>query len=490
MRRIAAMAGACAVAIACAAAVPATAATGSGIGSPGIGDRFFPLAGNGGYRVSHYDLQLAWNPSTNVLGGTAHIDATTTQMLRQFDLDLRGFDIAHVGVNGNGASFTRDGQELVITPQPALANNAAMHVDVTYSGVPHTVTDPDGSPDGWMRTPGGAVALSEPQGAPSWFPANDHPSDKATFTVSMTAPSSYQVVGNGLPDAPQTANGLTTYTWHEVHPMATYLATVAIGHFDMTTAHTSSGIPIIDAVEPSMENASRPALQDLDRIITWESSIFGPYPFESVGAISINAPKIGYALETQTRPTFTFGLNDDILVHELSHQWFGDSVSVRRWPEIWLNEGFATYAEWLWSGHTGGKSPQQIFDEFYATPDDSSLWTAPPGPRALPGPQELFSGPVYDRGAMTLQALRDTIGDSAFFTVLRRWAAQYAGGIGSTAEFRALAEQVSGQHLGPLFHAWLEAPRKPARPPHSSATTTRGGDMRRTLPNARRLARR
>jgi aminopeptidase N len=179
----------------------------------------------------------------------------------------------------------------------------------------------------------------------------------------------------------------------------------------------------------------------------------------------VNEPKVGYSLETQTRPTFTFGVDDDILVHELAHQWFGDSVSLQTWPNIWLNEGFATYTEWLWSGHIGQQTPQQIFDGLYAAPANSSVWTAPPGPSVLPGPVELFSDPVYDRGAMTLQALRDTIGDKSFFEVLRTWAKEHRYGNGDTVQFIALAEHVSGRSLKTLFHEWLDTPSKPPRPP-------------------------
>ncbi|HEY3830758.1 MAG TPA: M1 family metallopeptidase, partial [Acidimicrobiia bacterium] len=312
-----------ALALTLAAVVPA-AASGNGIGTPGVGDRFFPLAGNGGYNVAHYDLDLAWSPASGVLRGTARIDATTTERLRRFDLDLRGFDVSSVTVNGTSAHFTRRGQELVIRPTRALASGARMRIAVAYAGVPHSVTDPDGSIDGWFRTSDGADVLSEPQGAPSWFPANDHPSDKATFVVSMTVPSNLSVAGNGLPDKPLRKGNRTTYTWREVHPMATYLATVAIGPFDITTSRTASGIPIINAADPSTSKSSLAAMRDVGKIITWESSMFGPYPFESVGAISVNEPKVGYSLETQTRPTFTFGVDDDILVHELAHQWFGD----------------------------------------------------------------------------------------------------------------------------------------------------------------------
>ncbi len=447
-------------------AVPVAAtATASGIGASGVGDRFFPLAGNGGYDVGHYHLDLGWNPSTHVLSGTARIDATATQRLTQFDLDLRGFRVSRVLVNRAFATFVRHGQELVVHPARALRPREPMHIEVHYSGVPKPVTDPDGSVDGWVTTDDGAVVLAEPQGAPTWFPANDHPSDKATFTVSMTVPNGLQVLGNGLPVRPVTHGARTTHVWREVHPMAPYLATIAIGKFAITTSRSRAGIPIINAVDPRLAAASRAALQHTGDIIDWEASVFGPYPFESAGAIADYAPSVGYALETQTRPVFTFPVDDLSLVHEFAHQWFGDSVSVHTWPEIWLNEGFATFAEWLWLEHAGGPTTHTSAADLYRSiAATDPFWKSAPGPLSLPGPVQLFSAPVYERGALTLQVLRDTIGDRAFFSVLRRWASERRGGTGSTTQFIALAEQVSGRNLHPLFHAWLDTPSRPPFP--------------------------
>ncbi len=469
-------------------AVPAAAfASASKIGSPGLGDRFFPLAGNGGYDVGHYDLRLAYDPTSHRLGGVADITATTTQDLEQFDLDLRGFDVARVMVNGAPANFRRRGQELVVRPATTLHAAEPLHVVVAYAGVPHAVIDPDGSLDGWVTTDDGAVVLSEPQGSPSWFPVNDYLTDKATFTISMTVPNGLEVVGNGLPDAPVRHGATTTHVWRERQPMAPYLTTIAIGKFAITRATTRTGIPIINAVDPRLARDSRAALEHVGDIIDWESSVFGPYPFDSVGATADYAPEVGYALETQTRPTFAFPIDTLSLVHELAHQWFGDSVSLQSWPEMWLNEGFATYAEWLWTAHTGGPSPQQSFVGTYnAIPANDPFWTIAPGPATLPSAVDLFGDQVYLRGAMTLQALRDTVGDDAFFTIVRQWAATHRGGNANTTEFIALAERVSGRPLHPFFQAWLATPSRPPLP----AGANRGGGTRGTAPSVRHLRRR
>jgi aminopeptidase N len=179
---------------------------------------------------------------------------------------------------------------------------------------------------------------------------------------------------------------------------------------------------------------------------------------------------LGFALENQTRPVygldmFTFGVDRGLIAHELSHQWFGDRVTVRQWRNIWLNEGFATYTEWLWGHHTGGKSPQRQFLDTYHVFEDSSLfWNVRIGD---PGPHRLFDWAVYERGAMTLQALRNRVGSRAFFTIARRWVHANHDGVGSTREFRRLAEHVSGERLGGLFHAWLYDGSKPA-PTHAN----------------------
>jgi aminopeptidase N len=446
-----------------AAAAPATAAPAPPTpGAPGVGDALFPLAGNGGYDVGQYDLDLRWNPTTGELAGTARISAVAEQALSRFDLDLRAFTVTALTVDGRPATFTRSGQELIVTPATAIKQHAHFAVVVTYHGVPETVIDPDGSPDGWQRTAdGGAFVVAEPQGAPSWFPANDHPTDKATFSLSMTVPNGLEVLGNGLPGLPVRIGGNTRYSWFEQKPMAPYLATVAVGDFQLQLGRSKGGVPIISGVAPQLAADSAASLARTGEILDWEASLFGPYPFETAGAIIVDAPDVGYSLETQTRPTYTEALADDELqAHELSHQWLGDSVSLERWSDIWLNEGFATYTEWMWSEHDGGATAQERFDEVYAIPASSSFWSIPPVP--VPEPSELFGGQNYERGAMTLHVLRTTIGDKDFFKLLRQWASTNRYGNVSTADFIALAEKVSHRQLDALFNAWLMTPGKPA----------------------------
>jgi len=443
-------------------AAPVTAGD-AGPGAPGVGDPFFPLEGNGGYDVRDYHLALTWDPATTTLSGTARITAVATDPLTSFDLDLRGFDVSSVSVNRSAATFERDGQELIITPAHPLRARRPFVVVVQYAGTPEVVVDPDGSWEGWIASNDGTVALGEPQGTPAWFPANDHPTDKATFSLAITVPGDLVAVSNGKPARPTRRGDRTTYTWTEDKPMATYLATLSIGHFTMSVSRTSSGLPVINAVGPGLEADSAAALARIPEMIDWLRTIFGPYPFSSTGAIVVDAPDVGYALETQDRPTFTWAPDDLTMVHELAHQWVGNSVSVATWPEIWLNEGFAGYVEWMWTEHDGGPTADESFaDNYNSIPADDPFWQLPIGPSTLPDASELFAGQVYLRGAMTLHVLRTTIGDGPFFEVLRRWTTEHRYSTASTADFIALAERVSQQQLDDLFTTWLDTPGKPA----------------------------
>jgi aminopeptidase N len=385
------------------------------------------------------------------------ISATAQRDLSSFDLDYRGPQLRSVSVDNAPAAARRTAAKLVITPARPLAQGSQFTVTVRYAGVPHPVGNPDLGTYGWVPTRDGAVVLSEPDGASTWLPVNDHPSDKATYTFRVTVPSDLQVMANGTPDEPVTSGGLTTYVWHERAPMASYLATIAIGHFQVRRG-MAGRIPVITAVDPQYGRAADHLYRTTVAVLKWEASKFGPYPFDSAGGI-IDDPRLGYALETQERPVFAgFAPDDDFVVHELAHQWYGDSVSVSTWQDIWLNEGFATYAEWLWHERKGRDSAKKTFARYYRQPANSPIFYPPP---ARPGNGQLFSFSVYIRGAMCLQALRDRVGTSTFFRILRAWAAQHRYGNATTEQFEALAEQISQRRLGHLFDVWLNGRGKP-----------------------------
>ncbi|HET6938814.1 MAG TPA: M1 family aminopeptidase [Nocardioides sp.] len=639
-------------------------------GAPGAGDPYFPLDGNGGYDVHHYDLAVRYDPGSGQLLGQATIRARATQSLSRFDLDLVGLDVHRIRVDGDRATWTRDGQELAVTPRHPLRRQERFTVEVAYSGVPQSL---EGA--GFIATDDGFDILGEPHVAASWFPVNDHPTDKASYTFHVTVPTSRDVIANGHLVSRKGHGGWSTWTYDAPDPMASYLTTVDVGQWKLTD-YRKNGLRFRDAVDPDLyDPVASPStgthfalsqiadlsykrlmhpitvppsgatvgftmtrdteqewdfvfveahtvgqddwttLPDLNghttqdtgnsclvwpdlhpfisshymtvdqdagtcaptgdtgewwaatgkgdgpeqwqvdlapfagknmelsisyasddvvqrtgvyvddiavstgegstsfesgldgwtvpgpppgspgnendwivgtvadlppstgeivdgslarepEIIDFESRYFGRYPWRDVGGIIDDAEGLGFALETQTRPIYALDFftdpisGDDVLVHELAHQWYGDSLSVHRWKDIWLNEGFATYAEWLWSEHEGLGTAQENFDFFYNDfiPVDDPWWDVIIGD---PGPDLLFEFPVYFRGAMTLQVLRNTVGDEAFFRILKTWAQSRAGDNVTTSQFINLAEKISGQQLDELFQTWLFTAGRP-----------------------------
>jgi aminopeptidase N len=453
------------------AAGPAGAAPSPATPGPaGIGDPYYPLDGNGGYDVKHYDLAIKYAPATDSLAGSVRIRAVATQRLSAFNLDLDGLTIRSITVDGRPARWSRAGTELTVTPRAPLGRGHVFVTAIVYDGVPKVIHDPDLGDGGAFTTDDGVVILGEPDVAQAWFPSNDHPSDKASFSIALTVPPGLQAISNGVPAGRSTARGWTTWRWQQTEPMATYLAMAAIGKYDVTS-YQRDGIRFVDAIDPALPAATYARVAKSfarePEILRFLSGYFGPYPFRAAGGIVDADGEWDYALENQGRPIYTpqdFGTQkdgDSVVVHELTHQWYGDSVAVDRWQDIWLNEGFASYAEWLWSEHEGLGTTQENFDRLYASPATASLWRTKV---ADPGAPNLFVGAVYNRGAMTLQALRLTVGDREFFRILRAWARIHRNGNGTTAEFIALAEHLSGRDLGAFFTAWLYTASKPAHP--------------------------
>ncbi|TDD79283.1 M1 family peptidase [Actinomadura rubrisoli] len=435
---------------------------GAGIpGAAGLGDAYFKDAGNGGYDVAHYDVALAYaGPKTGSVDATVTISAKATQHLSGFNLDYRGPEIVAVTVDGRPVRYRREGQELTVTPASAIPAGRAFTAVVRYSGRPGPIHNESLGTYGWVPSKDGAIIVAEPDGAPTWLPVNDHPRDKATYAFRVTVPKDLRVLANGRPGRTVPDGATTTYEWAEESPMASYLAMVAIGRFEVRET-TAGGIPVITAVDPRFKAAAKELESLTVRALKWEATVFGPYPFATAGGI-VDDPRLDYALETQERPVYGgFVPDEDFVVHELAHQWFGDSVSVRDWRDIWLNEGFATYAEWLWRERGKKDSAKKIFNRYYRQPAGSPIFVPPPGRPG--GADRLFGFSVYVRGAMCLQALRDRVGDRSFFTILRTWADERRHASGTTPQFVALAERISGKRLGGLFDAWLYTKAKPKK---------------------------
>ena len=433
-------------------------------GTSGVGDPYFPLAGNGGTDVQHYDLALDYTPPAAApapleghLEAVATIDLVATQDLDRFNLDLRGLTATAVTVNGKPASFEQSANELVVTPRPKLKTGADARVVVSYGGTTTRPTDIEDALYGWVTTRDGAMVVSEPDGSATWFPVNDHPTDKATYTFEITVPEGLVAVANGLLTDSQTTAGMTTWSWNAPDPMAAYLTTASVGDYEIDEYVAANGTPIFDAVDPTRLGAPTADLALTSDMLVFFEGLYGPYPFVSYGAI-VDDDSVGYALETQTRSFFSRNAREGTVAHELAHQWMGDHVSPERWADIWLNEGWATYSTWMWNEHRGRATANESFDDFMSTPADDPEWDFVV---ADPQPLGLFAGPVYDRGAATLHALRVKIGDDAFFDLAHAWVARFGGGTASTADFAALAEEVSGEQLDAFFTAWVYTPAKP-----------------------------
>jgi len=447
---------------------PASAAAAPG--APGIGDSYYPGAGNGGYDTSHYDIRLSYQPGFDGLTGTTTILAKATQDLSRFNLDFL-LKVQSIRVNNRVASFTQGGGEVVVDPKATLAKGSDLTIVVQYSDVPSRYAV-DGY-TAWKTTPDGALAIDEPDIAPWWYPSNNHPTDKATFDVSVAVPDGTSVISNGLfKGTTKQLNGWTRWNWRSLKPQNTYSTYVAIGQFDVRQSTTPSGQPSVTAYARDLgENgdAAKASVERTPEIIEFEETQFGPYPFEAQGGVVSNG--LNFALENQTRPVYSSaffrrGANTYVVAHELAHQWFGDSVSVNRWKDIWLNEGFASYAAWLWSEHIGEGTAQENSDFTYDRyPADSGFWQVLPGD---PGAANQFDIAVYDRGALAVHALRTTVGDEAFFQILKTWLAQHRYGDGSINQFIGLAEKISGKPLHDLFETWLFTKGKPAVAPGAS----------------------
>ncbi|MEU7058765.1 M1 family metallopeptidase [Streptomyces sp. NPDC046197] len=448
----------------------------------GIGDRLFPYLGNPGYDVSSYDLSFSY-PGANgkPLQAVTTIDAWTTTRLNRVNLDFAHGTVASVEVNSRPAEFTSAGDDLVITPGKPLPMGSRMRITV------HHTSDPvpqEGQESGWVRTTDGLAMANQADAAHLVFPCNDHPSDKAMFTIRVTAPDGYTAVANGLPTGVHSDGRSTTWTYRTLHPMATELAQVSIGRSTVLHRTGPHHLPVRDVVPTQDRQVLEPWLAKTPQQIAWMENKVGRYPFETYGLLMASATT-GFELETQTLSLFEKDLFTDraypkwyvesIMVHELSHQWFGDSVSPRTWSDLWLNEGHATWYEALYAEETAHKPMEARMKSAYGASD---RWRASGGPPALPKAPKpgqkisIFRPNVYDGAALALYALRQEIGKPAFELLERAWVRMHRDGTATTADFERLASAVSGRDLGGFFQAWLYGEKTPPMPGHPDWKST------------------
>ncbi|MEU9354017.1 M1 family metallopeptidase [Streptomyces griseoloalbus] len=441
----------------------------------GIGDRLFPHLGNPGYDVLAYDLALSY-PGRNdqLLQAVTTIDARITADLDRINLDFAHGTVHTVEVDGDPATFTGAGEDLVITPADDLDEGESARVTVRHTSDP-VRGDREG---GWVRTSDGLAMANQADAAHLVFPCNDHPSDKAMFTFRITAPDGHTAVANGLPAGADRKRGTTTWTYRTLHPMATELAQVSIGRSTILQRTGPHGVPLRDVVPTRHRAQLEPWLAKTPGQISWMEDKAGRYPFATYGLLMADA-STGFALETQTLSLFERELFTDpdlptwyvesIMVHELAHQWFGNSVGPRTWSDLWLNEGHATWYEALYAEERGGRRLEARMQAAYEASDG---WRAAGGPPAAPKAPEpgrkigIFRPNVYAGAALVLYALREKIGHTAFERLERDWVTRHRDGTATTSDFVRLASHTAGRDLTGFLNPWLYGDRTPPMPGH------------------------
>jgi aminopeptidase N len=410
--------------------------------------------GNPGYHVTHYDLTLAWKPSTGRLAATARLAVVADADLSAFALDFGTFTVDRVWVAGKPARWTHRGGKLRVRIGRTLAAGSAFDVEVRYAGRPVPVRTRHWGEVGWDELTDGVIVASQPVGARSWFPCDDVLAAKATYRIVVTVPTGYTVLANGKPDGRMITGRTTTWTFEERAPMAAYLATVQIGQYDELAVGPEQRV----AVPRSLLRAARHDFGRQPEMMALFAELFGPYPFETY-AVVVTADELEVPVEAQG--VSIFGANhvdgrrgfERLVAHELAHQWFGNSVGLATWRDIWLNEGFAAYAEWLWAERSGGPpataTAATARRALAALPQDLIIGDPPA--------RDMFDDRLYQRGALTLHAVRTALGDAAFFAMLREWTATHRHGTATTADFRTLVHRHTSSDLEPLLARWLFA---------------------------------
>ncbi|MCJ1685725.1 M1 family metallopeptidase [Rathayibacter sp. VKM Ac-2927] len=437
------------------------------------GDPYLPGIGNTGYRVESYELDLDYRVSSNRLAGRATLRIVALQPLRRFSLDLSRLRATRVRVAGRKARSDQAAHKLRVTPAEPLEAGASAVVEIEYGGHPGPRASHWGEL-GWEELTDGVLVASQPSGASTWYPCNDDVADKATYRIRVSAEEGYSVLANGVLLETSERSGRRTWLYEQREPTASYLASVQIGRYVLED-RLLSGVAVTLARPAALAARVARDFAPLSAMLAFFSRVFGPYPFRQYTVV-VTADELEIPLEAQGMAVFGAnhvdgrGGSERLIAHELAHQWFGNSVGLARWRHIWLNEGFACYAEWLWSEESGGPSADAQARRHHALlrfqRQDLVLGD--------PGPVDLFDDRVYKRGALTLHALRLRLGDEVFFQLLRIWTARHASGTASEDDFRALCAEVAGgsaiaggtavSAVEALLDAWLVDVRLPPLP--------------------------
>lgn len=426
------------------------------------GDAYAPQSGDLSYDVLSYDLDLDYRVRTNRLEGRAVLNAVATVATRTVTLDLVGLRATRVRLDGDTVIPFRQGPRAVhVTLPRALAPGEPFSLDVAYAGAPAPRRSRWGT-IGWEELADGALVANQPTGAATWFPCNDRPDDRARYRMRITTDREYAAVATGIRGAERVSGRRRSVEYTSDVPTATYLAAVQIGRYVRVPMTTTAPFAFELWAPPALRASVEPAFAKVAAMGVAFDAAFGPYP-QSGYTVVVTADELEIPLESQGMAVF--GANhldadsERLVAHELAHQWFGNSVGVERWRDIWLNEGFACYAEWIWSEEAGGPTAHECAVSHHlrlrAEPQDLVLTD--------PGADLMFDDRVYKRGALTLHALRLTIGDRRFFALLREWAARYRHAVVTTDDFRALVI-ATAPDAGDLLTSWLDRPALPRLP--------------------------
>jgi aminopeptidase N len=431
-----------------------------------MADPLYPAYGNPAIDVLHYGLALTWAPQTKTLSGKATVKLRVLRAEPSLRLDLTGpYSVTTATIDGAEATGrVADGK---LTVDRALTAGTTITLVVGYSGTPAPVPMPshrgDAEPLGLTVTAdGGLWTMQEPFGASTWYPANDQPSDKALYDISVTVPEGWEAIAGGTPGPVRGS----TFSYSSAQPVATYLTTLAVGErYQQERLTGPHDLPITLWTRPGTDDRLLPVLRRAPAQLRWLEARFGRYPFPSAGAVIVPSRS---AMETQQMVTIGGDVLgnakgvaplDGIMLHEYAHQWFGDAVSPSTWKDVWLNEGWATYAEALYTAERDGYDIEDWAQRARKSDADARQRLGPPGsPRA----DSFAEGNVYVCPALMLHELHKALGDQAFFVLARAWVSQHAGTAQDRAAFTAFVNRQAGRDFTGLINAWLDSPTTPA----------------------------
>ncbi len=437
--------------------------------STSAGDPRLDYLGSSDIDVAHYEVELAFG-SDFQLCGTVAISGVVVVATDQLAFDAANIDVREVTVAGSGEvlamsrAFELADRELLIPLSQALDRSQSFVATIDFC---HQVAAQDDffSAAGLFPTDEGVWSVNEPDGVSTWMPVSDHPTDKATWSFAVTVPRGLTAITNGsLVDSTSGQSGVdgptTTWRWNQDEPMASYLITLLIGEYTLVNdGESATGVILDHAVLTENADALTPYLDVTDEQLTFFGELFGPYPFDRYG-LALSDSVSGLAMETQGLSLFSISdldgslgyLQHLLLAHELTHQWFGNAVSPATWDDIWLNEGLATYGEWLWLDAQGLQNLESAASRAVMSNGNGG---------SVYAPDELFGNVVYQGGAAAIHAIRRSVGDEAFFRGIRAWISNYLDSAATTDQFQDVMEQASGLDLDAVFAAWVYAAGQP-----------------------------